>query len=199
MIAFDPETLAFYAAEAPVYTAGGRGGTSRHIDAFLDRLTPGAHILELGCGGGIDAARMIERGFHVDPTDGVPEIAAKAEERLGSPVRVMRFAELDAQERYDAVWASASLLHVPRASLPDVLARIHRALKPGGWHFASYKGGGIEGRDRLGRYFNYLSADQGRRFYETAARWALINIEEGLGGGYDGVQGPWIRILARKA
>ena len=198
MSAFDPATLAFYAAEAPVYTASGRSGTSRQIDCFLDRLEPGAHILELGCGGGIDAGHMIERGFRVDPTDGVPEIAAKAEARLGRPVRVMRFGELDAHERYDAIWAAASLLHVPRESLPDVLARIHRALKPGGWHFASYKGGGAEGRDGLGRYFNYLSANEGRAFYEVAADWARLDIEEGLGGGYDCVQGPWIRILARK-
>jgi hypothetical protein len=35
-------------------------------------------------------------GFDVDPTDGTPEIARKAEERLGRSVRVMRFDELDA-------------------------------------------------------------------------------------------------------
>jgi cyclopropane fatty-acyl-phospholipid synthase-like methyltransferase len=48
-------------------------------------LQPGARILELGCGGGRDAEAMVAAGFEVDPTDGTPEIARKAEERLGKP------------------------------------------------------------------------------------------------------------------
>lgn len=195
---FDPTTLAFYATEAPVYAAHGTGGTSRYLEGFLDRLTPGCRILELGCGGGKDAALMIKRGFDVEPTDGVPEIAAQAEALLGRPVRVMRFDELDAVEAYDAVWASATLLHVPRNGLTAVLARIWRALKPGGWHQATYKGGGNEGRDRFDRYYNYLSRTELEAHYQAAGDWAAMDIEEGVGGGYDGVQGPWLSIMVRK-
>lgn len=196
--AFDPATLAFYASEAPVYTASGKAGEARHLEAFLDRLNPGAEILELGCGGGTDAEFMIARGFVVEPTDGVPEMASKAEARLGRTVRVMRFDELDAVECYDAVIASACLLHVPRSGLPGILARIHRALKPGGWHVASFKGGGTEGRDKFGRYFNFLSYEQADDIYRRSADWALVEIEEGVGGGYDGKQGPWIKVTARR-
>jgi len=196
---YDARTLAFYAAEAPVYAASGPTGAARHLDSFLDRLPESAKILELGCGGGRDAAHMIARGFMVDPTDGVAEIAIQAEARLGRPVRVMRFGELAVAERYDAIWASASLLHVPRGDLPDVLARIHRALKPGGLHFASYKGGGREGRDRFGRYFNYFAREELEAAYRDAAPWDGLDLTEGLGGGYDGVQGPWVQIIARRA
>ncbi len=195
---FDPDTLQFYSAEAPVYSASGNGGINRHLDAFLDLLPQGASILELGCGGGRDAAHMIARGFDVDATDGTPELAAKAAERLGRKVRVMCFHEIDAIERYDAIYASASLLHIPREGLPAILSALWRALRPGGWHFASYKGGGVEGRDIFGRYFNYLSAAQGEFFYRSAGDWDRLQIEEGLGGGYDGVQGPWIWIWGRK-
>lgn len=198
MTGFDPATLAFYSVEAPVYTASGKDGISRHLDAFLDRLTPGARILELGCGGGYDAAHMIARGFALDATDGVAEMAAKAEAWIGQPVRVMRFDELDADGVYDAVVANASLLHAPRDGLPDILARVHRALKPGGWHLASYKAGGTEGRDRLGRYFNYLNASQAEALYRGAGHWASITITDGMGGGYDGVQGPWITVIAQR-
>ncbi|NJS15131.1 MAG: class I SAM-dependent methyltransferase [Sphingopyxis sp.] len=195
---FDPATLAFYAAEAPVYAASGKNGISRHLEDFVALLTPGAHILELGCGGGRDAEYLMAHGFAVDPTDGVPAMAAKAEARLGCPVRVMRFDELDAVERYDAIVASASLLHVPRADLPDIVRRIWRALRPGGWHIASYKGGGTEGRDRFGRYFNYLSRAQLEVCYQAAAAWHTVAMEEGMGGGYDGIQGPWVKVLARR-
>lgn len=196
--AFDPPTLQFYSEEAPTYTASGRGGASRHLPAFLDHLRPGSHVLELGCGGGVDAEAMIGRGFVVDPTDGTPEIAQKAQERLGRPVRVMLFEEMDASEAYDAVWAHASLLHVPRAGLPGVLKQVFRALRPGGFHFANFKAGGSEGRDRVGRYFNYLSISELLEVYGASAAWEVLTADEYVGGGYEGGQGPWVALTVRK-
>jgi SAM-dependent methyltransferase len=195
---FDPATLDFYAAEAPVYVASGFDGRSRHLDDFLVRLTPGASILELGCGGGRDSEAMIAAGFRVDPTDGVPAIAVQAEERLKRPVRVMRFDQIDAIEHYDAVWAHASLLHIPREALPGVLAAIWRALKPGVWHFANFKGGGTEGRDSMGRYFSYLSRDQMLAAYAGAGAWHVAAAWDYQGGGYDCRQGPWVAITVQK-
>lgn len=196
--AFDASTLRFYTAEAPVYAASGPDGRSRHLDDFLARLSPGASILELGCGGGRDSEHMIRRGFIVDPTDGVVEMARKAQERLDKPVRVLRFDQLDATEDYDAVWAHASLLHVPRPALPVVLASIWRALKPTGWHFANYKGGDQEGRDKFDRYFNYVTADELRVAYTAAGPWRSIGVSEYEGGGYDGGLGPWNAFIAQK-
>ena len=195
---YDAQTLRFYAAEAPTYLAGGQGGISRFLHAFLDRLAPGSRILELGCGGGRDSEAMLQRGFLVEPTDGVLEIAKKAEKRIGNPVRVMRFDELDAVDEYDAVWANASLLHVPTAELPGILSRVYRALKPGGLHFANYKAGGREGRDRFGRLFNYLSSEQLHSAYAASGSWEVLGNEEYEGGGYEGGTGPWVSITVRK-
>lgn len=196
--AHDEATLAFYADEAPIYAAGGPGGVSRHLDAFLELLSPGARVLELGCGGGRDSEAILARGFQLDATDGVPELARKAEERIGRTVRVMRFDELDAVNEYDAVWAHASLLHVPRPALAGVLSLVFRSLKPGGVHFADFKGGGCEGRDAFGRYFNYLTADEVSAIYKCSADWDILSLTEYLGGGYDRVQGPWVGITTRK-
>lgn len=198
LLPYDTATLRFYAEEAPVYTASGAGGVSRHLHAFLDRLKPGARILDLGCGGGRDSEAMLDRGFEVEPTDGVDEIARKAEARLRRSVRVMRFDELDAVERYDAVWAKASLLHVPLTTLPAVLALVFRALKVGGFHFASFKSGSTEGRDRYDRYFNYPSRDALRRAYAEAGTWTIADLVEYEGGGYDGRSGPWIALTTAK-
>lgn len=196
--AFDAPTLRFYAKNAPTYIASGSNGASRHLQRFLDRLRPSARILELGCGGGRDAVAMLERGFIVDATDGTPAIALKAEERIGKPVRVMRFDQLDEVETYDAVWAHASLLHVPRAALSKTLERVHRALRPGGYHFASYKAGGVEGRDQFGRYFNYPDMAQLLATYTSAAPWEIVETDDYFGGGYDRHGGPWIAVVARK-
>jgi SAM-dependent methyltransferase len=155
-------------------------------------------ILELGCGSGRDAAAMEARGFRVEPTDGVPEMAAQAEARLGRPVRVMRFDELSAIEAYDGVVAAYSLLHVPRAGLVDVLSRIWRALKSGGWHVATYKVAAAEGRDRLGRYYNYPDEAELRDFYAQAGEWCEVEVESGEGRGYEGGVSRYAMITLRK-
>lgn len=141
---------------------------------------------------------MIDRGFVVEPTDGVVAMAKKAEERLGRSVRVMRFDELKAIADYDAVVASASLLHAPIAGLQNILASIWHALKPEGWHVASFKAGGAEGRDSLGRYYNYPDRVSLERFYREAGAWSVMEVEEYMGGGYDGRRGPWIMITVQK-
>lgn len=141
---------------------------------------------------------MIAQGFDVGPTDGTPEMAKKAEELVGRRVRVMCFDELDAVETYDAIWANASLLHVPRISLQQILARVFNALKPGGLHFASYKGGGAEGRDRYGRYFNYLSREDVTEAYQHSGPWEVVSLAECQGGGYDGIQGQWVALMLRR-
>ncbi|MGV8997634.1 MAG: class I SAM-dependent methyltransferase [Parvibaculaceae bacterium] len=194
----DSATLRFYAETAETYSASGSGGTNRHLKSFLEKLKPGARILELGCGGGRDAEAMIAAGFIVDPTDGTAEIARTAETRLKRPVRVMRFDELDADNIYDAVWASASLLHVPREALPNILALIFKALKPDGLHFASYKSGDGEGRDGHGRYFNFPTRADLIGFYSQSAAWKIETVEERMGGNYDGERVPWIAVTARK-
>jgi len=199
MDGFDQATLDFYNETSATYVASGPGGASRHLGAFLAALPDRARILELGCGGGRDAEAMIAAGHSVEPTDGSTSIAREAEARLGIPVRVMRFQDLDADQAYDAVWANASLLHVPRSGLPDVLTRIRSALKPGGLHYASYKGGGAEGRDSFGRYFNYLSLQQMLDMYARSGPWEILSTEEYMGGGYQSnVPGPWVAIVARR-
>ena len=199
MPSFDPATLAFYTSEAPDYAASNSGGIGRHLEGFLERLAPGASILELGCGSGRDAEHMESRGFKVEATDGVPEMAAQAEARLGRSVRVMRFDALDEIAQYDGVVAAYSLLHVPRAGLTGVLARIWRALKPGGWHVATYKTASSEGRDRLGRYYNYLSEAELQAFYTAAGTWCEVAIETGEGRGYEGGVSRFAMITLQKS
>lgn len=53
----------------------------------------------------------------------------------------MQFEEMDFENQFDGVWACASLLHVPRAQIDDVLNRIERALRPRGVCYMSFKEG----------------------------------------------------------
>lgn len=195
----DPETIAFYQARAPHYVLKFGQAHSYQLDPFLDRLPPGGRVLELGCGGGQDAAWIASRGFSVDATDATPAMVAKANQRWDVGARVMAFDELDAEAEFDGVWAHASLLHCPRAALPDVLARIHRALRPEGWHFASYKLGDAEGRDDLGRFYNFPNADWLHAQYAALPNWELAETHHYTAGGFDNVERDWIDLIMRKA
>ena len=193
----DADTLAFYDREAAAYAARQRGAPVR-LQAFLEQLRPRARILELGCGGGQDAELMDAAGFDVTPTDGSAGLAAQAQARLGRPVRVMRFEELDEVGAYDGVWANACLLHVPEAGLADILGRIQRALKPGGRLYAGFKAGDGGAHDDLGRYYNFPDETRLRAAYGQAGPWSRLDLTHGKGGGFDGVMRDWLHVEAEK-
>lgn len=195
---FDRRTIDFYDTNARSYVSARPDEVTPELLIFLNNLAAGSHILELGCGSGCDAEEMARRGFVVDATDGTPAMAALAQERLGREVRVLRFEQLEAEERYDAIVACASLLHVPHAGLSEILARIWLALKPGGWHFASYKTAGFEGWDAHDRYYNYLARDEAERLYRESGAWAEMDFEEFDGLGYFSASARWLTVSARK-
>jgi SAM-dependent methyltransferase len=194
----DQRTAEFYTTRAEEWAAGKLWDWNKWLDPFLDLLAPGALILELGCGDGRDAVRMIDRGFRVEASDGVPRMAELAGRRLGREVPVMRFDELAADSVYDAVYASASLLHMPLDELPGIVARIHRALKPGGWHYASFKGGDGPGRDEHGRFFSYPPLADLAAAYRSAGAWWTLELDSRDGASFGGAPTPWHSVTARK-
>ncbi len=194
----DPDTLAFYDREASDYVQKFVDGSVRFLDGFAERLAPGANVLELGCGGGRDAQQFLERGFRVDMTDGSAGMAEEARKRTGKDVRLLHFDELEAVEAYDAVWAHASLHHQPLAGLGEVLVRVHRALRPGGWFFANYKLGDGDARDAFGRLYNFAPRQVLLDLYKDAG-WQLEDVQDYRDGGLDKVMRDWIAITARKA
>ena len=197
-VSTDPDTIAFYQARAPHWVFHSGEAHSHQLNAFLDRLPPGAAVLELGCGGGRDAARIAKRGFAIDATDAVPALVTRTNQAFGLGARVMAFHELEAEGAYAGVWAHASLLHCPRAALPDVLARIDRALLPEGWFFSSYKLGTGEGRDLLGRWHNFPSPDWLLAAYAEAG-FTIESHDVYAGKASDGTQRDWIDLIARKS
>jgi SAM-dependent methyltransferase len=193
----DEETLDFYRRNAEAYAGWAKAPSTRMTD-FLALLPPGGSILELGCGAGNHSAKMLEAGFAVRPTDGSPEMAVVASRRLGRPVETMLFDELDEHETYDGVWASACLLHVPKDELEAILGRIHRALKPEGVFYASFKIGEGDGRDSLGRYYNYSSAEWLQATYAAAGEWSSVASDTSVIQSFDETPATMLHLVVRK-
>ena len=136
-----PDT-AFYDQRAASYAAASHDMDLRPLYArFLPHVRPGGLILDAGCGSGRDALAFRQAGFRVEAFDASPQMARQAALLLGQEVPVLCFEDVAWQERFDGIWACASLLHVAPADLPDVLRRLQRALRPGGVMFFNFKYG----------------------------------------------------------
>lgn len=188
-------TLDFYNTNAAQYAADDLIANPK-LSGFLAKCKMGCHILEMGTGSGVDARAIIDAGFQLDATDGSAELAAIASQLIGQPVRQMMFDELDAHETYDGIYACAALTHAPRNQLGAIIQKIHAALKPGGVVWASFKVGGGEGTDDLGRFYNYLPLPDLLDIWQNNASWAQLTIDQWHGSAYDKKPTEWAAIVA---
>ncbi len=108
---------------------------------FVQWLPKNGLILDAGCGSGRDTKAFLSQGFQVEAFDGSSKMAELATQHTGIEVSTMKFQDIDVTERYDGIYACASLLHVPRHELNDVLNSLFTALKPNGHLYASFKFG----------------------------------------------------------
>jgi SAM-dependent methyltransferase len=114
---------------------------------LLDVLPEQANILELGCGQGLAARRLVEAGHRyigvdisADQLRHARSLVPDTEFRHGDVTKI----ELDA-ESLDAVVSLYVFGHLPRADLPGLLERIAAALRPGGCLLATFARSGAEG------------------------------------------------------
>ncbi len=170
----DDPTLAYYEEQAETFFAETVDVDMAPLYArFLARVSPGGHILDAGCGSGRDALAFRELGYAVTAFEASPALARLASDYCGLPVEVRRFQEVEWEDRFDGIWACASLLHVPLAELPEVLRRLGRALKAGGVLYASFKYGAGE-REHGGRRFTDLDERRLAALVEAVPPFAVV-------------------------
>lgn len=134
-------TLADYEEYAESFWRNTKGhDVSQNITAFL-RHIEGTHqlaILDFGCGPGRDLKTFQELGHEPVGLDGATRFVEMARAYSGCEVWHQDFLRLELpQERFDGVFANASLFHVPRQELPRVLAELRSCLTPRGVLFSS--------------------------------------------------------------
>jgi cyclopropane fatty-acyl-phospholipid synthase-like methyltransferase len=98
-------------------------------ERFLQRLQPGAHILDAGCGSGRNLLAFTTRGFLVSGFDASSQMAAYASSYSGCKCAVLRFQDMEYEEMFDGVWSCAALLHVPKHEMEDVINRFANSLR----------------------------------------------------------------------
>ena len=166
-------------------------------DLFLSYLNEGDSILDLGCGSGRDTKYFLSKGYKVDATDGSEEICKVASDYTGINVKCLLFNELDEIDKYDGIWACASILHLDRDDLIDVFHRIARSLKDNGILYTSFKYSEFEGM-RNGRYFTDFTIESFNEFqtnipeFIIEKKWITRDVRAGR------EDEKWLNLIMRK-
>ena len=192
------ETLQYYEDNAETFISGTvNADMSDARQRFLKLLPENALILDFGCGSGRDTKAFLEHGYRVDAIDGSAELCRQASDYTGICVRQMLFQELDISNYYDGVWACASILHLSKIEISDVLKRISNALKPGGILYTSFKYGTFEGM-RNNRYFTDFTETTLSKLWIGIDSLQIIDIwtTQDVRPGRE--EERWINLLARR-
>jgi SAM-dependent methyltransferase len=136
--------IKFYNREARFRNAGKKQGwkiAQRKKFCNLLKDEGKTSLLELGAGTGQDGEYFMAKGFGVTAVDISGEMVRLCKEK-GVDAYEMDFYDLNLlRKTFDACWSMNSLLHVPRADLPNVLAGIREALRGGALFFLGVYGG----------------------------------------------------------
>ena len=123
---------------------------------FLSYLPSDAVILDAGCGSGRDTDIFAEEGYTVYGIDFSPKMINLAKKHYKGKFLVRDFLNTKFKaEKFDGVWANASLIHLPEDKLILALKEFFRILKPNGFLFFNV----VKGT-------NKIEAVEKKNFYE---------------------------------
>lgn len=192
------QTLTYYNQNAQQFAEG-----TSNVDftttqtKFINKLPVDSKILDFGCGSGRDTKYFLMQGYQVDAIDGSTELCKLASKYTGIEVKNMLFQELNEIEQYDAIWACASILHLPINELEVVLQKMITALKTNGIIYTSFKYSTFEG-ERNGRYFTDMTEEKFSEFIKNISQisieeqWITSDVRPGRG------EEKWLNLILRK-
>lgn len=192
------KTLEYYNEHAEDFVNSTKSAdVSKLYGMFQKYVKVGGKILDLGCGSGRDSKYFMEQGYDVVAVDGSESICELASKYIGREVLCLKFEDIDLEQEFDGIWACASLLHVSKDELPNVLQKLSKALKTNGYIYASFKYGQEE-RIKGNRFFNdYTESNLNELFCEEnrlkALEWSITeDVREGRAGE------KWLNVVVGK-
>lgn len=167
------------------------------LEQFVSYLPPKARILDVGCGSGRDSLWLMDRGYDVYAHDGSPAMVDHCKSFMGDRVSQSTFEEFQTDRTFQGVWACASLLHVKREILPDMVQKYANFLEEGGIFFASFKRRD-EDHEKDGRCFTNMTVESLTELINQCSDLEILNIllTRDVREGRD--EEIWVSVFARK-
>jgi predicted TPR repeat methyltransferase len=191
--------IAHYDENAESFRIGTKDhDVSQNIAALLDALPKEKtlDILDFGCGPGRDMCVFKSMGHRPTGLDGSKEFCKMAVKQSGCPTLNQQFLKLELEEnRYDGIFANASLFTVPSQELPRVLKELHSALRKDGILFSSNPRGNAEGWQGQ-RYGHYMEFEASETFLQQSGFKIIKHFyrPEGMPREHQ----PWLAIVSQR-
>ena len=192
-------TLGHYSDNAESFWQGTRDHDVSQNYAALLHCFPkpqSLDILDLGCGPGRDLVYFQSMGHRPVGLDGSAAFCEMARAHSGCKVLHQQFLSLSLPDSaFNAVFANASLFHVPRQALPNVFRQLHTTLIAGGILFISNPRGNGEGWQGE-RFGNFMEYDATKDYLEAAGFTLLKHYYRPEGLPRDAQ--PWLATVSQK-
>ncbi|MBT3715073.1 MAG: class I SAM-dependent methyltransferase [Deltaproteobacteria bacterium] len=191
--------IAHYDENAESFRIGTKDhDVSQNIAALLDALPKEKtlDILDFGCGPGRDMCVFKSMGHRPVGLDGSKEFCKMAVKQSGCPTLNQQFLKLELEEnRYDGIFANASLFTVPSQELPRVLKELHSALRKDGILFSSNPRGNAEGWQGQ-RYGHYMEFEASETFLQQSGFKIIEHFYRPAGMPRE--HQPWLAIVSQR-
>jgi SAM-dependent methyltransferase len=187
------------------YNENAKGFFENTVDAdmgetykiFNDYLKKGDTILDLGCGSGRDSYHLSNYGYCVISADYSDEMVKMAGDYLNKEVIKLDMRQMDFKDKFDGIWACASILHIKKDEMAKVLENSYRALKDFGIMYMSFKYG--EGEvQKGGRHFSNYTEDtfsellDSLNIFKIEKFWKTADVRPGREDEF------WLNVIVKK-
>jgi len=147
---------------------------SQLYSRFEKYLPNKAKVLDAGCGSGRDSKHFLSIDYETYAVDASKEMVKRASALTGLNIEQKLFQDFEYKNEFDGIWSCASLLHIPKKDIDEVIKKFIRALKNDGVWYMSFKHGDQE-REKDNRLFNdYTEAS----LKELLSKYSELSIEE---------------------
>lgn len=149
-------TIDYYNKNSNEYHVRTKDSCLNHLyHKFTNQLKEHASILDIGCGAGRDSLYFTSKGFNITGIDASDSMLKLYQENTGQSAIKISFEQINYNQKFDAAWANASLLHVDYNDLKDILVKVNKSLKDDGIFCASFLYGDKKHTNKDGRDFYY--------------------------------------------
>ena len=126
---------------------------SEQYQSFLPLLKKGAKILDVGSGSGRDVCYFQKQGYQATALEPSKNLCREIRKVFSGEIVCSDIQNYRPAERYDGIWACASLIHLQEEEVLQFFERIDRYLNDDGIVYISGKNGIQSGKAGDGRYF----------------------------------------------
>lgn len=154
------------------------------LKKFVKKLNKNSKVLDLGCAFGRDTQFFLDNKFDAYGVDLSKKLIEKAKIRVPTgKFQVASLLDLPFEDDFfDAIWCSATLLHLSKKDVPKALSEMQRVLKTKGilyLHLKEGKGEKLIEDDRYKgaiKFYSYFSKDEISTFLDKA-NFTIIDLE----------------------